>query len=85
MLFVNKSEIGVFDFGKAGLFTDFQVAFIEHFGVFCFFFAFFSIGDVIEVVAENVEERIDIIKSVIDVYNANKNENNHIDEISAHI
>lgn len=83
--FINECEVDIFKLCIAGFVSYFQLSAIEHLGFFDLFLILFMISYVVEIVSQNVEKWVYIEKGVANVYNANQNENDDVDKVSAHI
>ena len=81
---IHKREMLVFHFDVVSFVFDEKFPTKENFGCFDFVAALLFIFDVIEIVTQNVEKWIDVIKRVIDVHNADHDKHQHIHAICAH-
>ena len=81
---INKREVDIFQIYPVSCVVYFQFAFIKNFCISFFIFIFFFVGNVIKVKAQNVEKGIDIIKPIVDIYDANKSQNDNINNKTAY-
>ena len=72
----------VFDIDPISFVFNQKLAAIKNFGIFDFVAVLFSIFDIIKIVAEQIQKRIDVIKAVIDIDNSNHDQHKHINTIS---
>ena len=85
MFFVHKGKVIVFNLDPINTSFSHKVSLIKYFGTLLFFLTFHSVGYVIEVVSQNIKKRIDVIKRIVDIDNANKHQYKKIDTIDADI